>query len=175
MGGQRLQAGFYDGTIHGVVMSVSQSSGAINPWYVGEQLTGSYFYESPTIDGTFSGLQFGPVRNLYGGISTGNGGSLLDSWSFGDSDNWNSTLTVQGGVVTYMDVDGEAGPNNWWFYANHFLLYYNDLTKVYQCSGTLTVTEVPEPQPSTLIAAALLAVTFGSRGIRILRSRKPVA
>jgi hypothetical protein len=176
------QANTFTGTIDGVITSVDNlfpSVPGTSPWYVGEHLTGSYAYVSPTIDGTFvGGQQMGtpgyPLltpQDFYGGIQLGNFQTGFGGYPI----NWNSILTVQGGLVTYMDVDGEQGLANWYFYADHFELRFPILGgPSWDITGTMTLSPpspVPEA-PSFAINAswALLPLVFHT--MRRLRSRK---
>lgn len=172
-----LQAALYMGTIDGIVTSASASYGGPEPggtvrspcpWYVGEHLTGSYSYTSPTTDGTFSGFfpSYGDAL-LSGAISTGLGFSENFEYPL----NSGSVLVVHGGVVTSMDLDAEFGPINTFFFAHDFILNtvsaYGDR---YACGGTMTVSSPSTvvPEPSTFIAGALLLIPFGFSGVRFL-------
>jgi hypothetical protein len=152
LGGQKGRADtIYIGTFSGMITATGASSyGPLNnPWYVGEPISGEYFYQSSTVDGTFNGSPM-VSGTLYGDIKVGQ-----RDFSFHMPEVFNSQITVQNGVIKSMDLDGESGPLNYWFYQDHFSLNVTDLFRgaYYEASGTLTETEPsggPEPLVSTI-------------------------
>lgn len=84
---------------------------------VGDVLMGTYGYDSAAIDGTFYGYSStGPIGDLDGGIGT---------VQFQDIYNWDSYLTVSGGEVTAVDVNGESGSLEWWLSKSSLQLKQN--------------------------------------------------
>jgi len=158
MAAQSIQANLYEGSISGVVtatLALGNGTPAMNPWQIGEVITGKYFYQSPTADGTFDGASY-PSATLYGDIRIGQ----MD-FSFALPDVSNSRLHVENGTVTFMDLDGEAGSLNYWFYTQNFFLNFQDVFGnggYYDAYGTLTVSS---PSLVSIPDSGSTAVLFG--------------
>lgn len=98
---------------------------------IGGTMSGSYQYESSTIDGTFYG------DSMHDPITHGSLSGGIGRFSFQDFNNYNSHLTVSGGVVTDLNLNGEGGCVDFFFYVNS--CYVSDSCAGTNTTGPLTV------------------------------------
>jgi hypothetical protein len=161
------QANSFTGTIDGEVTAVTGGpSGDGSPFAIGQLLTGSYSYTSPTVDGTFTSGGFDPFtqvftpQNLTGLIQLGG----FKAFFVPPPNNVHSTMTVQNGIVTYMDLDGEQGNADWYFYADHFeVLLPSASGDRWDITGTMDISPrspVPDAPNSLLNLSLVLPFVF---------------
>lgn len=142
-------ADLYRGSIRGSVTYADP--GSPGGWSVGNAVGGSYQYESSTKDGSFFGLW-----NLVESGTLSGGFGLA---SFRDANNWAAFVTVSGGSVTDVDLNGEAGGFEWWVDEGSFRFRQDGGPSAgggLEVAGTLSF-EPPSAVPDQDSAVALLA------------------